>query len=423
VRRPEPGANLIWPAAALALLAVLAALGLGACGGGTHQPPGDRIPGHLLTIYTDLPLHGASAAGAREVLAGEQLALAQSGAHIGGDRVRLVVLDDSTQKRQGWDPGQTTADVHQALADPSTIGYVGDFNSGATAVAIPLLNRLGIPEISPTGTAVGLISGGPGAAPGEPTKYYPTGRRTFIRLAPDDDVQGHVQARLQYNLGCRKTYVLEDGEVDGADAAASFQLVAGSTGLKVVGDQLYDPKATSYVSLAQAVAQSGADCVMISALPESHAALLAEQLAAAMPNVRLFATDDLAQPAFTNAADGGIPAALDPRVVITAPAAGADRSFDAAFSARFGAPGPYGAYGYEAMRLLLRAIARATRDGTTPARRSKVLSALFSLRESGGVLGAFSVRHDGATTLSRYAVYAVGSGSLQLWYTASAHGA
>lgn len=421
MKRPRPGANLIWPVAALALLAVLAALGLGACG--THQPPGDRISGHVLTIYTDLPLHGASAAGAREVLAGEQLALAQSGAHIGGDRIRLVVLDDSTPKRQGWDPGQTTADVHQALVDPSTIGYVGDFNSGATAVAIPLLNRLGIPQISPTATSVGLISDGPGAAPGEPTKYYPTGRRTFIRLAPDDAVQGDVQAHLQYSLGCRRTYVLEDGEVDGADAAASFQLVAASSGLKVVGDQLYDRKATNYVSLATAVAQSGADCVMISALPESHAALLAEQLATAMPRARLFATDDLAQPAFTDAAQGGIPVALDPRVVITAPDPGADRAFAAAFGARFGPPGPYGAFGYEAMRLMLRAIAKATRDGRKQARRSKVLSALFSLEEHGGVLGAFSVRHDGATTLSRYAVYAVSGGSLQLWYTASAHGA
>jgi branched-chain amino acid transport system substrate-binding protein len=420
VRRPRLGASLIGPVLVLALLAVLVAIGLGACGGSAHTPPGDRISGRVLTIYTDLPLRGASSAGARSVLQGEQLALTRAGARIGRYRVQLVALDDSTPQRGGWDPGQTTANVHVALADPTTVGYIGDFNSGATAVAIPLLNRLGIADISPTATAVGLVSDGPGATPGEPGKYYPTDRRTFVRLAPDDAVQGTVQARVQHSLGCRKTFVLEDGEFDGADAAAAFQLVAGSGGVQVVGDQLYDPRAASYVSLATAVARTGANCVLISALPESHAALLTEQVAAALPNARLFATGPLAQPDFVDPGAGGIPATLDARLVITAPDPGANPAFTATFEASFGYPGPFAAYGYEAMRLMLRAITLATHGGSLQARRSKVVDTLFSLRERGGVLGDFRVDRDGDTTLSRYAVYVVRRGSLALWYTASA---
>jgi branched-chain amino acid transport system substrate-binding protein len=405
----------------LVLLALLAAVGAGACSG-KHELAGDRIRGRVLTIYSDLPLHGASAAGARTVLEGEELALERLALRIRHFHIRLVALDDSNPKRGGWDPNQTTIDANLALRDPTTVGYIGDFNSGATAVAIPLLNRLGIPDLSPTATAVGLISDGPGAAPGEPAKYYPTGRRTFVRLAPDDAIQGIVQARLEHSLGCRRTYVLEDGEFDGSVAAASFQLVSAGSGVTVVGDQGYDPKATSYASLATAIAQSGAGCVLISALPESHAALLAEQIAAAMPSARLFATAALAQPGFIDPDRGGIPASLDSRVVITSPDPGGNRAFADAFEARFGAPGPYAAYGYEAMRLMLLAIARATHDGRSAARRSKVLSALLSLDESGGVLGRFSVHRSGATTLSRYAVYLVSGGTLKLWYTASARG-
>ena len=49
---------------------------------------------------------------------------------------------------------------------PTTIGYVGDLNSGASAISIPPLNRAGIPQVSPTSTAVGLTSSALGSFPG-----------------------------------------------------------------------------------------------------------------------------------------------------------------------------------------------------------------------------------------------------------------
>jgi hypothetical protein len=72
------------------------------------------------------------------------------------------------------------------------------------------------------------------------------------------------------------------------------------------------------------------------------------------------------------------------------------------------------------MRILLRAIAKATHDGRSAARRSRVLDELFHLRETAGALGAFSVARDGATTLMRYTIYLVRGGVLVPWYTASA---
>ena len=87
----------------------------------------------------------------------------------------LKPLDDSTAQRGEWDPGQTTENARMAIRDSTTIGYLGEFNSGASAVSIPLLNRVGIAQVSPTNTAVGLTSAGAGASPGEPDKYYPTG--------------------------------------------------------------------------------------------------------------------------------------------------------------------------------------------------------------------------------------------------------
>ena len=402
------------------LLALAAALLAAGCGT-SHELVGNRISGRTLTIYTSLPLQGASGAGGRAVLDGEQLALSQARGRVGQFGVRLRALDDATVARGGWDPGQTTLNVAAARQDASTIAYIGDFNSGASAIAIPPLNRLGILTISPTSTAVGLTTDGPSASPGEPAKYYPTGQRTFVRLSPDDGQQASAQLRLQRALHCTRTYLLDDGDFDGYAAANAFQLAARAAGRPVIGLQSFQPQARDYTSLALAVAQLAPDCVLISALPESHAALLATQLAAHLPQAKLFLTAPLAQPSVTNPDRGGVPLSLDSRVFITAPAGDpvSARAFDRAFTQRYGAPGPYAVYGYEAMRLVLAAIARATGGGHDDARRSAVLGAALHRAVPTSALGPFTVHADGTTSLRSYGVFTLQNGVPVLWYELS----
>ena len=161
------------------------------------------------------------------MLGGATIALSGLPGHrLGRYHVRLRVLDDATPARGEWDPGQTSLAARAAAADGTAAGYVGELNSGASAVSIPLLSRAGIVQVSPTSTAVGLTDSGAAADPGEPQKYYPTGIRTFVRLPPSDLIQANVQLRLQRHAGCRSTYVLDDGEVDGSAFATSFGLAA-----------------------------------------------------------------------------------------------------------------------------------------------------------------------------------------------------
>ena len=206
-----------------------------------------------------------------------------------------------------WDPGQTTINARLAVQNKTTIGYLGDLDSGATAVALPLLNRVGIPEISPTSTAVGLTQASPGASPGEPEKYYPTKIRTFARVMPSDSVQARAQVSLQRAAGCRRAFVVDDGEVDGETMATTYQLTARAAGLDVLGVQSFERRATDYRPFAAGIAQTGADCVLISAIADSGAAAVARALAAAMPSAQIFGTDGLAESTFTNPAQGGIP--------------------------------------------------------------------------------------------------------------------
>jgi len=391
--------------------------------GGSGEAAGNKIPGRTLTIYSSGPLEGLSSFAAQAVLRGEQLALAIEGGRIGKYRIVLRSLDDATFQREGWDPGQTTLNARLAAADRTTIGYLGDFGSGASAISIPLLNKNGIAQISPTSTAVGLTSSAAGSSPGEPAKYYPTGRRTFARVMPSDTVQAVAQVALQQSMGCKRTFVLDDGEVDGADAAASFVFAAQGAHLPIAGTQSFDPRATTYLPLATAVGQSGADCVLVSASPEDHAALVTEQVASALPHALIFGWSGLAQSSYTDPTQGGIPVSLDPRMLVTGavlsgggyPAAG--RRFLAAYRREFGDPQPYAICGAEAMNLMLSAIVRATRRGRSDALRSKVGQEIFATRTLRGVLGTYSIDSNGDTTLRRYGVYRLVGGHLALWTT------
>src|SRR5687768_282931 len=166
----------------LAVAASCAALGLGlaACGddddGGDGGGGAGKVSGSTLTIYSSLPLQGTSRGQSEAVIAGERLALEElaPGNKVGNFTIKYVSLDDSTAQNPGTaDEGQTAQNARKAASDKTTIFYLGEFNSGGTKVSLPILNKAGIPQISPANTYVGLTTDKPGSEPGEPDKYYP----------------------------------------------------------------------------------------------------------------------------------------------------------------------------------------------------------------------------------------------------------
>jgi len=409
--------------AIVGLAAIVALIAVEGCGSSSEQTlAANRIRGRTLTIYASAPLRGPSTVSGEAVINGAELALDQQHSRIGEYRVTLKVLDDATVAKGGWDPGQTTINVRVAVLDPTTIGYVGDFNSGASAISIPPLNRAGIPQISPTSSAVGLTSAMPPATfPGEPQKYYPTDVRTFARVVPNDRIQAIAQVRVQQEMGCTSTYVLNDGEVDGSDAARSFVVAAQAAHLRLAGLATFVRDATSYTSLASGIAKVAPDCVLIAADTESGAVLLTTDLAKAMPTVKIFGSAGLAESTYADPAQGGIPVSVDPRVVVTSPTLGLNeyppsaRAFNTAYERRFGPPEPDAILGYEAMSLMLSAIDQATDKGTKTAMRSAVRRAIFDTRDRHSVIGTYSIDANGDTSLRRYGVWGIEQGQLTFW--------
>ncbi len=85
-------------------------------------------------------MQGASSAQTIPLVNGIKLALSQAGGKAGQWTVNYQVLDDSTAAAGKWDPGQTAANARKVASDPKAVYYMGEFNSGASEVSIPILN-------------------------------------------------------------------------------------------------------------------------------------------------------------------------------------------------------------------------------------------------------------------------------------------
>ena len=72
-----------------------------------------------------------------------------------------------------------------------------------------------------------------------------------------------------------------------------------------------------------------------------------------------------------------------------------------------GEAGPYALYGYEAMSVVLAAIRHAGSHGND---RQAVIDRFFAIGNRDSVLGRYSMRSDGETTLARYGVDRVHGG-------------
>jgi branched-chain amino acid transport system substrate-binding protein len=392
-------------------LALLA--GVAGCGGVAVSTAG-TTPGNELTVYSSLPLQGPDAPISGQIVDGEKLALDQVGGRVGRFKIDYASLDDANPTTGEWSPEVTSTYARVAAQDTGTIAYLGDFDSGASAVSLPLINAAGILQVSPASPYVGLTSS-LDAGQDEPERFYPTGQRTFARLQPGDPVQAAAQVKLMRTLHMGRVYVIYDQDPFDAPLAAIVAEDAKRAGIEVKGeDQLDTAGGTEFTGEVQKVLESGARAVFFSGAPNAGAVALWQQLYDADPHLRLLGPSALAEPSF--AAKIGSAAALTylttpllPLALYPPPA----QRVLAEYRARFHqAPGPYALYGYEAMSAVLVAIRRAGRHGDD---REAVIHQFFAIRNRVSVLGRYSVLADGDTTLSGYAVDRVHGGRLRFY--------
>ncbi|MCW3031640.1 MAG: transporter substrate-binding protein [Solirubrobacterales bacterium] len=392
-----------------ALVAVAHALA--ACGG-VGVSGASETAGNQLAIYSSLPLQGPNAAASAEVVDGEKLALSQSGGRIGVLKIGYVSLDDSNPRTGELDPSATATDAKMAAQDTSTIAYIGELGSQATAVSLPLINAAGILQVSPGSPYVGLTSS-QYAGQDEPQRFYPSGKRNFARLQLGDPAQAHAQVALMRSLNVRKLYVVDDQDPFEVPLAELVAADAARAGIGVAAhDSILTSAGSAYTGELEKIQRSGADAVFFAGGPGVGTVALWRALHAADPGLLLLGSNSLASEQFT----GAIGAAAARTYLTTPLLAAADYPPSAArvlaeYRRRFGGhPGPYALYGYEAMSAVLGAIRRAGAHGNE---RQPVIDAFFASGERESPLGRYMVQADGEPTFTRYGIDRVVAGRPQ----------
>ena len=401
---------------AIAALAVIALTAAGCSSSGssstTSGAGSSSGGGGTVDFYSSLPMQGASSAQTIPLVNGIKLALAQANNKAGQWTVNYQVLDDSTAAAGKWDPGQTAANARKVASDSKAVYYMGEFNSGASQVSIPILNEAGIPQVSPANTYVGLTTNLPGSAPGEPQKFYPSGNRTYLRIVPIDSIQAAADLMAMKDAGCTKVAVANDKEAYGQGLATLLGLEKGFYGVNIASDTGIDPTAPNFRSYASTVKDQGADCFFFAGIVSNGAVQLTKDINSALPTAKIFGGDGVCTGSYTNAKEGGVPASVDPQIECTVAtqdlkAYPGGKDFLAAYKAKYGVsnPDPYAIYGYEVMKLGLDTIAGLGDKGND---KAEVLKALFATKDRKSVLGTYGFDKNGDTTLKSYGLYNVG---------------
>jgi branched-chain amino acid transport system substrate-binding protein len=330
------------------VLTCLACATLAGClgDGGGDEP--HMIEGDVATVYASAPRHGVSAAAAAEVMAGERRALEERRGRAGGLRIRLRQLPATDEPGRPWDPALVAENAHRAADDPTAIAYLGELDYGATAVSLPITNNAGILQVSPGDGLTSLTRTPPGRPRAGPERYYPSDRRSFVRVGPTDLDEVDRLVDLLEEAGAERFAFVFDREIYGRELAAQLVERARRAGLTPVASEEYRGRAEDIPDIAQSLAEPRPAAVVYLGVAGGATLPMMNSIADQLPAVPLFAASGML------AARGlALPAAPDMEAV--GPELEPRRA------------------GYEAMRLALDAVAEGGRD------RRHVVSAALRL--------------------------------------------
>jgi branched-chain amino acid transport system substrate-binding protein len=363
-------------------------------------------------IASDLPLQGANRALTTEMADAIEFTLKQRDWKVGDLNVGYQSCDDSTAQAGSWDSAKCSSNARAYAQNESVIGVIGTFNSGCAKLVIPVLNRAPdgpLAMVSPSNTNPGLTEAGPGADPGAPEVYYPTGTRNYVRVVWNDQHQGAANALFTKELGLKNVFILNDKQTYGLGIANLYRQYLQKLDIQTAGFQAWDENASAYDALASRIKASGADGVFLGGIVCLNGGKLIKDLRAGLgADFPILAPDGFTP---ISATIEGAGAAAN-GMYISQPGlpedklTGAGKQFVADFKAETGKStvDPYTSYAAQATVVLLDAIERS--DGTRPS----VAEELFNTDIKGGILGDFSIDENGDTTLGTVTFFRVQNG-------------
>jgi branched-chain amino acid transport system substrate-binding protein len=197
----------------------------------------------VVKIGADLSLTGADSENAVRVKDGIMMAIDAANAEntVKGYTFELMTLDDGTATAGQYDPAQAATNARKMVSDPAVMAAVGPEMSGAGKAMAPILSQGNLATITPSSTNPDISS------PKFAEQYRPAGKPIYFRTVTTDAFQGPNMANyMAEKLKIKTVYILDDSGAYGVGLADAYQAQVEKKGVKVVGRDRLDPKASDY---------------------------------------------------------------------------------------------------------------------------------------------------------------------------------
>ena len=326
------------------LVAAMAALVLGGCG--KHDGASSE---NIIKIGSVSPLTGPQAHLGKDNENGARLAVDEinaAGLTLGGKKMHIDLLSEDDQA----DP-KTATTVAQKLVDSGVVGVIGHLNSGSTIPASTIYHAAGIPQISPSATAIA---------------YTAQGYNTAFRVMTNDEQQGHVLGQYAVNkLGAKKIAVIDDRTAYGQGLADEFAKAAEAAGAEIVAREYTTDKSTDFMAILTSIKSKSPDLVFFAGM-DPQAGPMARQMKQLGLKAQLLGGDGMQTPEFIKLAGADAEGAIASNPGLSLDAMPGGKAFKEKFTARFGPIQNYAPYAYDAVYVMVEAMKRA--DSSDPAK-------------------------------------------------------
>jgi len=364
-------------------MAVMVTVAVVAACGKKDEAPKTATGEMIVKIGQVSPLTGPQAHLGKDNDNGARLAIDEANARgvtLGGQKVKFVLVSEDDQA----DP-KTATIVAQKLVDAQVKGVIGHLNSGASIPASKIYFDAGIPQISPSATAI---------------KYTDQGFKTAFRTMTNDRQQGRVLGEfLVKKMGGKRVAIIDDRTAYGQGLADEVEKAVKASGGELVAREYTSDKSTDFSAILTSIKGKNPDVLFFGGM-DPQGAPMAKQMQSLGLNAKFLGGDGLQTAEFlklASAAAEGVTAS-SPGLPIDSMPGG--KAFRDKFTAKYGVIQTYAPYAYDAATAMIMAMEKAG-----SAEPSKYLAELPKIRFAGvtGEIG-FDTKGDvlgGAITLYR----------------------
>ncbi|HEX8979555.1 MAG TPA: branched-chain amino acid ABC transporter substrate-binding protein [Parasulfuritortus sp.] len=342
----------------------------------------------IIRIGSVAPLTGAQSHIGKDNDNGARLAVDEANAEglkLGGKPVKLELVSED----DAADP-KTATTVAQKLVDEGVVAVIGHLNSGTTIPASKIYHDNGIPQISPSATAIA---------------YTAQGYNTAYRVMANDAQQGTALGRFAAGkLGARKVAIIDDRTAYGQGLADEFEKAVKAAGAEVVDREYTSDKSTDFTAILTNIKSKSPDLIFYGGM-DPQAGPMVQQMKRLAIKAQFLGGDGMQNINFLKlaGADGEGVIASSPGLPLDAMPGG--EAFKKKFEAKYGPIQLYAPYAYDAVNVLVAAMKRA--DSADPA---KILAELPKT-DMQGVTGPIKFDSKGDVTGGSVTMYQVKNGA------------